>query len=126
MSKLIFKFILFSVLVILVQSCRREGLGGNNTLIVSLDHHGVPVKGAAVYVRYGAKDFPGAVPSDYDLSSHATSMNDSVHVESLRKGDYFVYAVGFDSIVSSTVSGGKHIFISTKSGKTALKLSLTE
>ncbi len=115
-----------SVLATLLFSCTRPGTGGENTLVVFPKHHGQPIKGATVYLRFGAKDFPGSAPTDYDMTTVGEANEEHVHVEGLRKGDYYVFAIGYDSTISAVVTGGQHVKILSKSGEHDLDVAVTE
>ena len=119
-------FFAMSVLATMLFSCSRPGTGGDNTLVVFPKHHGQPIKGATVYLRFGAKDFPGSAPTDYDMTTVGEANEEHVHVEGLRKGDYYIYAVGYDSTISAVVTGGQAYKITSKSGEHDVDVAVTE
>jgi len=41
-------------------SCTKEGKGGRVALIGQVKHHDEVIYGSVVYIKYGAKEFPGA------------------------------------------------------------------
>lgn len=47
-----------------------------------------------------------------------------VHIENLRYGHYFVYAVGYDSSIAQTVTGGIALKIKWKERKQELDLKV--
>ena len=121
------KNFLFSMAVVFfLSSCHREGQSGELLLVVSPKHHEQPIKGATVYVRYGAKELAGTSPSDFDLAVPGDSVSASVEVKNLRRGDYFLYAVGYDSTIAQVVSGGMHVKLKGKTGETDIDLAVTE
>ena len=123
------KIVLISPLLFLfliLFSCRRAGTGGDNTLVVFPKHHATSVSGATVFVRFNAKDFPGSTKADYDIQVDGEANEDHVHVKGLRKGNYFLYCTAFDSTISSLVSGGIAVTISSKSGEKDIDLPVTE
>lgn len=109
-----------------ISSCTKEGLGGDNTVIAYPKHHNTPIKGATVYVKFDAIDFPGAASSNYDATFIGEPNEDHVHIEELKKGDYYFYAVGFDSTIMQTVVGGLHVDLKDKSGETTVDIAVTE
>ena len=74
-------------LIVFLGSCKKEGIGGNATLSGHVMHHAVNIPNATVYLKYGAKEFPGASTDVYDASTIA-------------------YGVGYDSAISQAVFGG--------------------
>ena len=123
-----FNFLIIALLFfgIITTSCNKEGIGGDNTLAVFPEHHGKPIYGATVYVRFAGTEFPGSNPSDYDLAEVGDSSEEHVHIKGLRKGNYYLYATGFDSSISAIVTGGVHIKLNKKSGETDVKVPVVE
>lgn len=89
-------------------SCYKEGIGGKSSINGFVSHHSHHVPNAIVYIKYGAVEFPGTDISKYDASVTADG---SAHYEikDLRKGEYYLYAVGYDNSIMETVSGGTGI-----------------
>jgi hypothetical protein len=109
---------IFSIIIltsaIFFTSCKKDpGPGGNTTIATIVKHHGTVIPGATIYVKYGAKEFPGGSPTNYDASSIADNAGHT-HFEDLNLGDYFFYAVGYDSTISEPVTGGIHYEITKK------------
>jgi hypothetical protein len=92
-------------------SCVKEGPGGKSSVSVSVQHHGKNIPGSTVYIKYNAKDSPGTDVSKYDAQEKLDTghLADHVHFEELQRGDYYLYAVGYDSAISQTVRGGLHV-----------------
>jgi hypothetical protein len=92
-------------------SCVKEGPGGKSKLTVLVQHHGKNVPGSTVYIKYNAKDSPGTDVSKYDSSLKLDTghLADHVHFHELQKGDYYLYAVGFDSTINQQVRGGLYV-----------------
>jgi hypothetical protein len=106
--------IVLLVAATLVISCKKDpGPGGDTTIAALVKHHDRAIPGATVYVKYGAKEFPGDSPSNYDASEVA-DVEGHTHFEDLKRGDYFFYAVGYDSSLTKTVKGGVHYEITKK------------
>ena len=94
-----------AIAVLSVSSCYKEGIGGKSTVSGVVAHHGKPIPNSIVYIKYGATDFPG---TDVTLFDDHTTSDGNAHYEfhNLRKGNYFLYGVGFDNGISQTVNGG--------------------
>ena len=103
-------------MLLLIASCKKEGIGGKSTIEGIVAHHGKPIPYSIVYIKYGAKDFPGIDVTTY--SDHTTAdANAHYEYHNLRKGFYYLYAVGFDNSISQSVSGG--LGVSIKYNKTS-------
>lgn len=100
---------LFSLLIF--SSCKKEGTGGEATIVAFPKHHEKTIKGATVYVKFGTKEFSGKNASDYDLTVTGEPEEDHVHIEELKWGDYYLYASGYDSSIARVVTGGVPITI---------------
>ena len=72
-----------------------------------------PVPGAVVYIKYGATQSPGSNITYYDASVNANS-SAAFEFNDLKKGDYYLFAVGFDSTLVQTVTGGVAAKLSSK------------
>lgn len=96
---------IFSLLAILFVSCHKEGMGGKASLGGYVRHHSMIIPNCVVYIKYGATDFPGTDPSRYDGSVTADA-DGHYEFTSLYKGDYYLYAVGYDNSILEQVSGG--------------------
>ena len=123
------KFAVIALAVFGFVSCKKNGTGGENTIAAFPKHHGVTIPNATVFIKYGATELPGINASDFDDSKVAVkegSGDAHAHFEGLLKGDYYIYAIGFDSTVNETVSGGIAVKISKKSGEQDVDVPLTE
>jgi hypothetical protein len=103
----------FSVLIIILTmifstACHKEGSGGKSSVYGYTKHHTAVIPNCVVYIKYGAKEFPGADVSKYDASITADA-NGYYEFKDLRKGDYYLYGVGYDASISEAVSGGVSI-----------------
>jgi hypothetical protein len=97
--KTIFKistiFCLSILLSLTFSSCHKEGTGGHSSVSGNVKHHTKLIPNAIVYIKYGATEFPGTDVSKYD--DHITSdTNAHYEFKDLRKGDYYLYGVGWD------------------------------
>lgn len=122
MKKLIIPFILLLFTYI---SCTKPGPGGEAEIHFDVKHHSVLIPNSVVYIKYDATDFPGTDLSKYDAS---TITNSVAHgsFKNLKKGNYYLYGVGFDSAVNQTVTGGLKVKISKKDEMVDVILQVTE
>jgi len=92
-------------IVILFNACKKEGTGGKSIIKGYAKHHSLPIPNCVIYIKYGAVDFPGSNTSKYDASVTA---NASGYYEftNLRKGNYYLYGVGYDASIMEAVTGG--------------------
>lgn len=96
---------LFAASALALTSCKPEGLGGNSEIALFVKHHSAIIPNSAVYIKYGASESPGTAASDYDDVA-TTDANGHAHFHDLVKGDYYLFGVGYDSSISSVVTGG--------------------
>lgn len=113
--------ILAAIVAIVFSACKKEGTGGNATVATIVQHHGKNIPFSTVYIKYGAKDFPGDDISKYD-ANQKTDKEGHTHFEGLQKGDYYFYSVGYDSSTAATVKGGISFEIKRKDKKKELEL----
>lgn len=113
--------VLIAAIMTAVFSCKKEGTGGDATVATIVQHHGKNIPYSTVYVKYGAKDFPGDDVSKYDANQQ-TDKEGHTHFKNLLKGDYYFYAVGYDSAISNNVKGGVAFTIKRKDRKKELEL----
>jgi len=114
------KIITAVLAIIVIASCKKEGTGGSATVATIVQHHSKNIPFATVYVKYGAKDFPGSDVSKYD-ANQKTDKEGHTHFEGLQKGDYYFYGVGYDSSISAVVVGGVPVKISPKEKKSEIE-----
>ncbi len=121
------KIIAALLAVIVITSCKKEGTGGDATVATIIQHHGKNIPFSTVYIKYNAKDFPGEDVSKYD-ANQKTDIEGHTHFEGLQKGDYYFYAIGYDSASAAIVKGGVAYKISRKKRKEKHELfvSVTE
>ena len=87
-------------------SCKKNQVGGKATLKGVVEHHGVPIPNAVVYIKYNTTEFPGEDGTTYNTSVTADEKgNFNIN---FYKGSYYIYAVGLDMNIPYpyTVSGG--------------------
>ncbi len=110
------RIILLSVLIVGIlafSACTEEGLGGKSSISGNVEHHGQPIPHAIVYIKYGASELPGTTPADYDAQVVAGA--DAHYIfEGLEKGDYYLYGIGYDSLIFENVVGGIYVDLHPK------------
>ncbi|MEZ5018392.1 MAG: hypothetical protein R2800_15130 [Flavipsychrobacter sp.] len=80
------------------------GKGGNATLKVTPQHHGKDIPNSKVMIKYNTQELPSA----YDEEVSTTNENGKpvATFTSLKKGNYYIYAKGYDSSIGQDVVGG--------------------
>jgi hypothetical protein len=129
MKKSILSICLAALMITTFISCKKNGIGGDNSIAAFPKHHSKTIPNAMVYIKYGATEFPGDDVSKYDDSKVATregTIDAHAHFSGLLKGDYFIYAVGYDSAINQTVKGGITVKITTKAGEQDIEIPVTE
>jgi hypothetical protein len=100
-------FVLVTVILIVTfVSCEKNTTGGRATIIAIPTFSGTSVFGATAYVYFGSTDEPLYSGSDYDLKVAGSGIAESIRIENMRPGEYYIYAVGFDSLTNKTLAGG--------------------
>lgn len=128
--------LLVSILFILLtvsscKKCKDAGQGGEVTLVAKPQHHGFSILNKAsyldtVYLKFNTKDSPGADLAGYDTYFVGEAGEDHVHLEGLKCGDYYIYAVGYDTTINERVKGGIPYSFSETSGEIDLNIPVTE
>ena len=108
-----------------LSSCHKEGPGGKATIKGAVKHHSQLIPGAVVYIKYGAKESPGTNVTYYD-GSVTTDANANYSFADLRKGNYFLFGVGFDSSITQTVTGGIPVEVKSKTETVEKDVQVTE
>lgn len=101
------------------------GKGGTTTLHVVPQHNGVNVDSCMVYLKYNTDVIPANL-NQYDDSIKCSKLN-GVPVAAftnLKKGQYLVFARGWDIVRSQTVSGSRPYTITTDNTTATLELQL--
>ena len=111
------RFIYLALLLLTVSfySCDPDdpGLGGESSVSGKVVHHDDPIPNALVFIKFGAKEFPGSDSTVYDLSVIA-DQNGDYSITGLKKGDYYLYGTGFDAAINQAVFGGIPISLGKK------------
>lgn len=108
----------------IIFSCKKSSTGGDATVVAFPQHHGAPIYGATVYVKFKAEDLPNDPTNNYDLKVEGEPGENHVHIHGLRYGKYFLYAVGYDSTIKQTVVGGTGIKIKWKERKQEIDINV--
>lgn len=108
--------IILSALLIALTACKKNGLGGNATVVVFMKHHGNIIKNHygypdTIFVKFKASDLPGTTPDKFDTYFVGEPGEDHIHCVGLRPGKYYFYGVGMDSTGPYRVKGGAAIKI---------------
>lgn len=118
------RLIIFSVVLLVVTSCKKEGPGGRANIHGVVAHHGLPIPNATVYIKYGATEFPGTDVAEYDdqVTADATG---KYEFSNLVKGDYYLFATGYDAAILENVKGGVYVKVKRNEHKEA-EIPVTE
>lgn len=126
MKKIQLSIFLFTLTVLgfVLNGCYKEGHGGKASIIVTVRHSDGKtvdnlVRGALVMIKYGATSEPGTNADAYDQSKTADTIYAKTSFTNLYKGDYYIYAMGVDSVntfkfAPKAVSGGRAVEISKR------------
>lgn len=107
------EFLFFSLIFMIsvISSCTEEGLGGTSSISGQVKHHSDSVPAALVLIKYDANELPGTQVGDYDDQAMASSDNGQYEFTGLQRGSYYLYSMGYDSLIFDSVFGGIHIRI---------------
>jgi len=129
-------FIIIICIALAGASCKKKkqcsaGAGGNVTVVVFPQHHGKAIPNKAnypdtVFVKFNTQEFPGTNPALFDAQYIGEAGEDHIHLTGLKCGDYFIYAVGFDTTISQRVTGGIPYSFTQTSGEVDLNVPVTE
>jgi hypothetical protein len=107
LSKKIIPGLLVTFSLVTVCACKKNSTGGKAEIHAIISHGSTPVIGTTtLYVKFDAKSQPADPVSTYDLKVMGEPDDNHVHVEDLRPGNYYLYAVAFDSTAMLPVKGG--------------------
>lgn len=102
--------LLLLVLVIVSSGCNKKekaGFGGNANLKLMAKHHGLLIDSCTFYIKFNATDAPA--DGVYDVTQNGikySAGNSYATISGLKKGDYYIYGIGWDPSIASQVSGG--------------------
>lgn len=124
-----FPYIAVFVVAATVASCKKNGIGGEAEIGIHVKHHSALIPGARVYIKYGAKEFPGKDVSLYDDNKESGIVGESkahTHFTNLLRGNYYLYSTGYDSSISKTVAGGVPVEIKDSHEHLEVTVPVTE
>ncbi len=101
------------------------GPGGTAIIQGRVMHHDLPIPNSTVFIKFGAIEQPGTESADYDSSVKA-SEDASYRFDGLKKGNYFLYGIGYDSTIFQTVIGGIPITIEREGQVVQTDVPVTE
>jgi hypothetical protein len=107
------------------------GNEGNITVRLQPEHHGEPIPGLPNYVdsafiKFNTDEYPGGLPSDYDLIVTGVAGSSEVVVPNLSCGSYFIFMTGFDVSIAERVKGGIPVYLEYDEPEKTLKIPVTE
>lgn len=109
----------------LTPSCKKNDTGGKAEVHVKVSNNGGPIYNSTLYVKFDAHHEPSAPTSDYDLKLQGSSSDNHIHVEDLRPGEYYLYAVGINTSTGKTVKGGTAVEIKWKDRKKTIEADIS-
>lgn len=116
-------FTILTLAVFVFASCKKNGTGGKATVAAITKHHDRKIPFSTVYIKYGAKEFPGSDIGKYD-ASQKTDKEGHTHFEGLLQGNYYFYGVGYDSVAKAPVKGGVGLEIKRRERKQEFELNV--
>lgn len=98
---------------------------GNASLSGAVMHHNDSIPNAKVYLKINALEFPGTFSGLYDdsLVCHEWQGYNFSH---LKKGNYYLYSIGYDSSIHAPVSGGLPVKIDVAGKNIHIDIAVTE
>lgn len=100
-------------MIFTIISCIKAGEGGQSSITATVKHQNNVIPFAQVYIKYDVNEFPGYDVAVYEDNDLANSSGVAVF-DMLRKGDYYLYAIGYDSIANENVFGEVFVEITKK------------
>lgn len=121
------KYILLVVCALAFFGCKKNQLGGKSNIKAKVMHHDKAIPYARVYIKFNAKEFPGANVSVYDTYIDADH-NGNFLVDKIYHGDYYFYAVGVDDALPAPgiVKGGTYLKVKMLKEHTGFVVPVTE
>jgi hypothetical protein len=122
-------FLSLATVLSMISSCKKNGLGGDATLVVFMKHHGRVITNKVgypdtIYVKFNATDLPGIKPENFDTYFVGEVGEDHIHCTGLLPGKYYLYGVGMDSTGPYRVRGGMGIKIKRSERKKEIDTDL--
>jgi hypothetical protein len=119
------RIFILSVILLSAAACNKNALGGDATIEGKVMHHSKTIANASVFIKFNAKEFPGEDTSAYDGNTRADK--DGHFQFKTYKGDYYLYAFGYDHDIKPPyyVTGGTPASVRS-SEKVDLIIAVTE
>lgn len=111
--------------LILTPSCKKNNTGGKAEVHVMVSNNGTPIYNSTLYVKFDAHHEPSDPTGDYNLKLQGSSSDNHVHVEDLRPGEYYLYAIGVNASTGKTVKGGTAVEIKWKDRKKTIEADIS-
>lgn len=105
-------------------SCKKNDTGGKADIHAHIGHHTTEITSSTVYVKFNAHSAPSDPVNDYDLKIEGEETDNHVHIDGLRPGQYYLYAVGFDKTINKAVKGGTSVEIKWKDRKKTIEAEI--
>jgi len=86
--------LLFALLITVISSCKKNELGGSAVIKGSVAHHSKLITKATVFIKFNAKEFPGADTTVYDAKVRVDAEGN--YNFKCYKGNYYLYSYGYD------------------------------
>jgi hypothetical protein len=103
------------------------GLGGSAEISSFVRYNDTLVAGAKIYVKFGTDVSPGTDTTQYDLLKTCGSTGHGLghaHISGLHQGKYFLYAVAYDTLNSTFVSGSEGIILEGEEDHEEINITL--
>jgi hypothetical protein len=122
--KSLLKYIVLFSIIFAFNACKKNTTGGKTKITAHPAHHGKPINGATVYIKFNTTEMPSNPTSNYDMVVVGEEDEEHVHINGLRYGKYYLYAVGYDPEIAETVMGGTSLTIKWKDRKDNIDLDI--
>ncbi|MEM7035639.1 MAG: hypothetical protein AAF570_01595, partial [Bacteroidota bacterium] len=121
-----FSFILALSATMLFVACKPDpGPGGEAVINGVAKHHDDEIPNTKVYIKYGTLESPGLDPGVYDDSTTAGA-DARFQFSGLERGEYYVYGIGYDAAIDTTVRAGVPVNIEEAGEVIEILLPVTE
>lgn len=123
------RLLFFTLALFIIASCKKNGTGGDATLVVFPQHHGKTIKNHygypdTVFVKFKADELPGTTPDKFDTYFVGEPGEDHIHCKNLLPGKYYLYCVAMDSSGPYRVTGGLAVKIKWRERKKEIDLDV--
>ncbi|MCI5057119.1 MAG: hypothetical protein MRY83_13485 [Flavobacteriales bacterium] len=89
----------------LIYSCKKEGVGGESSISGNIRSSFEGIGSSTVYLKYGEDTYTALSISEYD-DIKGVAAGESFVFSNLNRGDYYVFAVAYDTICGCELIGG--------------------